>query len=185
MARRRLRPDEVELWRRVTALVSPREPAPRPEPETPSPSIEPAAPPVRRPALPARRAGPVSATRAAASVPAPPRIDGHLRRDLVRGKRRPEARIDLHDMTLAQAHSALTHFVLSSHSAGRRVVLVITGKGRAGREPHGWDGGRGVLRRQVPVWLSGPPLAPLVIDVTQAHRLHGGEGALYVVLRRG
>jgi DNA-nicking Smr family endonuclease len=88
-------------------------------------------------------------------------------------------------MTLGQAHAALNHFILSSHAARRRMVLVITGKGSTEPDVHGWGGGRGALRRQVPVWLSTPPLAPVVLGATEAHRSHGGHGALYVVLRRG
>ncbi|GAA3858598.1 Smr/MutS family protein [Celeribacter arenosi] len=101
-----------------------------------------------------------------------------------KGKLAPEARIDLHGMTLAAAHPALTGFILSSHAAGRRLVLVITGKGK-----HRDDGGpipvrHGVLRHQVPHWLHSAPLKSCVLQVSQAHVSHGGEGALYVYLRR-
>jgi len=97
---------------------------------------------------------------------------------LRRGALRPEARIDLHGLTLAQAKPALTGFVMRAESEGKRLVLVITGKGRAG------PGGHGALRRQVPHWLRLPPLAPLVLETIEASRRHGGAGALYVYLRR-
>lgn len=103
---------------------------------------------------------------------------------LKRGKLKPEARIDLHGMTLAQAHPALTGFILRSASAGHRLVLVITGKGKP-RD----DGGPiptkfGVLRHQVPQWLSMAPLGSLVLQVSASHVRHGGDGAYYVYLRR-
>jgi DNA-nicking Smr family endonuclease len=83
------------------------------------------------------------------------------------------------------AHSALTRFILSSQASGRRLVLVVTGKGKD-RD----DGGpiptpRGKLRHQVPHWLELPPLAQAVLQVTPAHISHGGDGAYYVYLRRG
>ncbi len=101
-----------------------------------------------------------------------------------RGKLKPEARIDLHGMTLAQAHPALTGFILRSASAGHRLVLVISGKGK-NRD----DGGPiptkfGVLRHQVPQWLAMAPLGALVMQVSEAHVRHGGGGAYYVYLRR-
>lgn len=101
-----------------------------------------------------------------------------------RGKFQPEARLDLHGMTLERAHPALIGFILSSHSAGRRLVLVITGKGKH-REGSGPIPNRlGVLRHQVPQWLRLAPLAPLVLQVSEAHVKHGGHGAYYVYLRR-
>ncbi|WP_121060951.1 Smr/MutS family protein [Chachezhania antarctica] len=103
---------------------------------------------------------------------------------LRRGKLEPEARIDLHGMTQARAHPALTRFILSSQSHGRRLVLVITGKGRPG-DTHGpMPVPHGVLRHQVPRWLSMAPLNHAVLQVSQAHVKHGGEGALYVYLRK-
>ena len=85
-------------------------------------------------------------------------------------------------MTLAQAHAALTRFILASFATRRRLVLVITGKGRSGDDAR--DAPRGLLRRQVPDWLSSPPLGSVVQEVLPAHRSHGGSGAYYVMLRR-
>ena len=111
-----------------------------------------------------------------------PRVDGHTMARLRRGRKKPEARIDLHGMTLAQAHPALNRFIHDTHARGHRLVLVITGKGRAG------DGApfaeRGVLRRQVPIWLQSGATAGLVLQILPAHARHGGEGAYYVYLRR-
>ncbi|WP_375279552.1 Smr/MutS family protein [Pseudooctadecabacter sp.] len=116
---------------------------------------------------------------------APVQMDQKAYGRLRRGKLKPEARIDLHGMTLAQAHPALTGFILRSASMGHRLVLVITGKGK-NRD----DGGPiptkfGVLRHQVPQWLAMAPLSGLVLQVTEAHIRHGGGGAYYVYLRRG
>lgn len=115
---------------------------------------------------------------------APVQMDQKAYGRLRRGKLKPEARIDLHGMTLAQAHPALTGFILRSASMGHRLVLVITGKGK-NRD----DGGPiptkfGVLRHQVPQWLAMAPLGGLVLQVTEAHIRHGGGGAYYVYLRR-
>ena len=97
-------------------------------------------------------------------------------------RRRDEARLDLHGMTLAAAHPQLIGFILSSHAQGRRLVLVITGKGRGDHGP--LPTRPGALRHQVPHWLHMQPLAPVVQQVTAAHYRHGGEGAYYVYLRR-
>lgn len=101
-----------------------------------------------------------------------------------KGRISPEARIDLHGMTIAQAHPMLTRFILNAVDADRRLVLVITGKGK-----HKDDGGpipvrHGVLRHQVPHWLNTAPLRQHVLQITEAHLKHGGQGAYYVYLRR-
>jgi len=103
---------------------------------------------------------------------------------LRRGKLKPEARIDLHGMTLSEAHPSLTGFIMSSASAGRRLVLVITGKGKHRDDGNPIPTRFGVLRHQVPQWLSMAPLSGLVMQVTEAHVRHGGQGAYYVYLRR-
>jgi len=91
-----------------------------------------------------------------------------------------DGRIDLHGRTLNEAHAALLHFLHRAQGEGFRTVLVITGKG--GPDP---ERGRGVLRRQVPLWLTLPDLRAYVLAVEEAHIAHGGAGALYVRLRRG
>lgn len=103
---------------------------------------------------------------------------------LRRGKLKPEARIDLHGMTLAQAQPQLTGFILSSHARGLRLVLVITGKGKDRDEGGPIPTRFGVLKNQVPQWLSMGSLRLAVMQVTEAHIRHGGSGAYYVYLRR-
>lgn len=100
------------------------------------------------------------------------------------GKLAPEARIDLHGLTLAQAHPRLIGFIQDSANRGRRLVLVITGKGRADPGDGPIPTRLGVLRHQVPHWLHSMPLKPLILQINEASRKHGGQGAIYVYLRR-
>ncbi len=101
------------------------------------------------------------------------------RSQLSKGKKAIEARLDLHGMTQARAHRALSGFLHQAHGDGLTFVLVITGKGKVGAESE-----RGVLRRQVPQWLSQPEFRMLVVGFEEAHIGHGGAGALYVRIRR-
>jgi DNA-nicking Smr family endonuclease len=101
------------------------------------------------------------------------------RAQLSRGRKQIEARLDLHGMTQTRAHRELSGFLHRAHRDGLTFVLVITGKGKTGAESE-----RGVLRRQVPQWLSLPEFRSLVVGFDEAHVGHGGEGALYVRIRR-
>lgn len=188
------------LWDRVARTVarragrdaSPPEP-PAAAPRAPSPLSAPP-PPATAPGLAPFRLGETAAPRPAphALAPgvraellaAPLAMDKRTHRALSRGKLRPEGRIDLHGLTLAHAEPALRQFVIASHDAGRRLVLVITGKGGRGAEEWPIPVAPGALKRQVPHWLHRPPLAGLVQQVVPAHRRHGGDGAFYVYLRR-
>ncbi|MEH7829275.1 Smr/MutS family protein [Gemmobacter denitrificans] len=198
MRRRTLRPDEAELWAHVARtakpLHAPRAPLPRPEPEEPvlhpRPEILPTPP---EPGLNRFRVGerarPATGHDVLPPLPerlatAPVLMDAKNHARMIRGKLTPEARIDLHGMTVAEAHPELIRFVMNSWSAGLRLVLVITGKGKQGPD-HGPIPMRyGVLKHQVPHWLRLPPLGPCVLQVTEAHLKHGGAGAYYVYLRR-
>lgn len=111
-------------------------------------------------------------------------MDRKTHREMTRGKLDPEAKIDLHGMTLAQAHPELIHFILSAQDRGCRLVLVITGKGKRGLDEGPIPQRQGVLRHQVPQWLRLPPLGAAVMQVSEAHLKHGGSGAYYVYLRR-
>jgi len=106
-------------------------------------------------------------------------IDRRLKQRLARGQIEIDARLDLHGRTLSEAHAALLRFLHRAQGEGARTVLVITGKGGD------LSAGRGVLRRQVPLWLALPELRAHVLAVEEAHAAHGGGGALYVRLRRG
>jgi DNA-nicking Smr family endonuclease len=114
--------------------------------------------------------------------PAPPPLAPLARRErtqLSRGRKQIEARLDLHGMTQTRAHRELSGFLHRAHRDGLTFVLIITGKGKIGAESE-----RGVLRRQVPQWLALPEFRALVVGFEQAHVGHGGEGALYVRIRR-
>jgi DNA-nicking Smr family endonuclease len=102
------------------------------------------------------------------------------RSQLSRGRKDIDARLDLHGMTQTRAHHALFAFLQRANSDGLTFVLVITGKGRVSAA----ESERGVLRRQVPQWLSLPEFRALVVGFEEAHIGHGGEGALYVRVRR-
>ncbi|MCB9990211.1 MAG: Smr/MutS family protein [Rhodospirillales bacterium] len=99
---------------------------------------------------------------------------------LRRGQMEIEARLDLHGMNRAQAHLAVREFVLRSYQRGLRHILLITGKGGRSRG----DESKGVLRQAVPGWLNEAPLAEIVLQFAQARPQHGGEGAIYILLRR-
>jgi DNA-nicking Smr family endonuclease len=110
-------------------------------------------------------------------------------RKISSGRIEIDGRIDLHGMRQSEAHTALTRFLNRAYAEGRRWVLVITGKGAPLRTAHdeklereGVE--RGVLRRNVPRWLAEPDLAPIIIGFTTAAIRHGGEGALYVHIRK-
>ena len=121
----------------------------------------------------AKAAAPVVSRRPPSS--SPQAIEPKRHRRLAVEREPLGARIDLHGLDQDRARSALTDFVLRSRLEGRRSVLVITGKGALGG---------GVLRRSVPEWLAAPPLRSAVAGLSEAHRRHGGEGALYVALKR-
>lgn len=101
------------------------------------------------------------------------------RSQLSKGRKEIEARLDLHGMTQARAHRVLSGFLHRAHGDGLTFVLIITGKGKVGSETE-----RGVLRRQVPQWLSQPEFRAFVVGFEVAHIGHGGAGALYVRIRR-
>lgn len=101
-----------------------------------------------------------------------------MRARVARGRKAIDGRLDLHGLTQEEAHAALLRFLRNASTRDARLVLVITGKG--GRR----DGERGILKRQVPHWLSLPEFRAFVVGFEDAHIAHGGEGALYVQVRR-
>lgn len=192
----RLTDEDREIWEKVAKsttplLPQPKSPGPaRPAPPKSPPRTMPKPPEMPRPAAPARpRPAPATAIDRAADIAerlqnAPVHMDRSKYDKLTRGKLRPEARIDLHGMTLSQAQPVLTRFISDAAAAGKRLVLVITGKGATDEVPWPMPQARGVLRQQVPHWLHAPPIGHLVMQVTPAHRRHGGTGAYYVYLKR-
>ena len=126
-------------------------------------------------------------TRPAPSPPLAP-LGRRLKQRVARGREPIDARLDLHGMTQQQAHAALLRFLHRAQASGAKTALVVTGKGlrkSSGSEGRDADNRPGVLKRQVPLWLALPEFRPLVVGFDDAHVGHGGEGALYVRLRRG
>jgi DNA-nicking Smr family endonuclease len=124
---------------------------------------------LRRPAVPAAKQPPPLAP-----------LGRRERSQIAKGRKPIDAKLDLHGMTQARAHRTLIAFLQRAHRDGAIFVLIITGKGRAPAS----ESERGILRRQVPLWLGLPDLRNLVVGFEEAHVGHGGEGALYVRLRR-
>jgi DNA-nicking Smr family endonuclease len=192
---RHLSAEERALWDQVTRrdkrLTAPR-PAPDliPPPQVPAvaPLVVPSVAPLRPFALGEkvdhRRSNDLLPGLAEDMGRAPVRMDAKAFGKMKKGKLHPEGRIDLHGMTLDEAHPALTGFILSSHAMGRRLVLVITGKGKIKDDLAPMPVRHGILRHQVPAWLNMAPLRNLVLQITPAHISHGGSGAYYVYLRR-
>lgn len=185
---RHLSAEERQLWERVAQTTRPntaRNVSKVPE-EPPSRSATKPGEAPRDRRIDAFRLGEKSKTALPPTPVAPPpvKMDTKTFRKMKRGKVKPEARIDLHGMTQAAAHMALTHFILSAHSEGKRLVLVITGKGKVKPDDGPIPERVGVLRHQVPHWLDLPPLRQRVLQVAQAHVAHGGGGAFYVYLSR-
>ncbi len=194
--RRPLSPEDEALWDRVKGAANPMHPVQR-KAEVPA-SLR--ATPDPKPSKPAEFRIPKFAigTKQTTSKThdlqpalldrlnhAPVQMDRKKHTKMKRGKLTPEARIDLHGMTLADAHPRLLNFILRAHSDGARLVLVITGKGKTKPNEGPIPMRPGVLRHQVPQWLAMAPLGGLVLQVTPAHQSHGGTGAYYVYLRRG
>lgn len=195
--RRKLRPEEEDLWRIVARSARPLHPHPLPG-KMPDAELDAGFVPKDRPLpsdlprLGAFRLGekarsgtdPLVAPPGMAAKP-PLRMDAKAFGKMTRGKLLPEARLDLHGMTLSEAHPELIRFILGAHAAGLRLVLVITGKGKPKPDHGPIPQPVGVLRHQVPQWLRLPPLGPaVVLQVAEAHQRHGGAGACYVYLRR-
>lgn len=190
---RHLSSEERALWDRVAERATPLHPT-RQEPApglVPAPKPEqPVAP--RDPAPDFRVGQKASAARSHDIMrplvdrlaTAPVNMDSKSFGKMKRGKLKPEARIDLHGMTMAEAHPELVAFILGSQSIGRRLVLVITGKGKDRDQGGPIPTRHGILRHQVPQWLALPPLSQAILQITPAHLKHGGYGAYYVYLRR-
>ncbi|MDP1873816.1 Smr/MutS family protein [Phenylobacterium sp.] len=188
--KRPLRPEEHKLWSVVAATLhplpgrhtptAPSEPDPGPPAGPPHPGQHPQVkpPPGKRPK--AAPKGPAPAPPRAlppAPWPGPEFIEPNRHHRIVRERDPIAARLDLHGLTYDAARARLDAFLLQAWHEGHRAVLVITGKGSRGS-------GDGTLRRAAPEWLAAAHLRPIVAGVSEAHRRHGGGGALYVALKR-
>jgi DNA-nicking Smr family endonuclease len=177
--RRRLSEEERTLWGRITRSVMPLRRRLQPaDPDEPvSTATKPkAVPPARAHA--AARGVPTASKPAPKPVPSLEPLGRRQKQRLARGTLDIDARIDLHGKTQSQAHAALLRFLPAAQRDGAKFVLVITGKGTRAQDE------RGVLKRQVPLWLKLPEFRAYVVGFEEAHVGHGGEGALYLRLRR-
>jgi DNA-nicking Smr family endonuclease len=184
--KRPLRPEELRVWGQVAATVHP-----LPGRETVKPEVSP--PPRGKgpgagapaPSLPASAIKRLKQQAPAKSPPHPAlspqggegsRIIEPNRKQRITREREPiGARLDLHGLDQDRARAVLEAFLVRAFEDGWRAVLVITGKGVQGD---------GILRKRAPEWLAAPHLANVVAGISEAHRRHGGEGALYVALKR-
>ena len=174
--KRPLRHDELMLWARVASTIRPA--AGRSVPVIAAARAAPHRQGVRekpRPAPSLTAAAPARSPSRLAVVGAPQPIEPNRMRRMTREREHPGPRLDLHGLTQDEARARLTSFLRRAHEDGWRAAMVITGKGSRGD---------GVLRRYTPEWLASPELRDIVAGVAEAHRRHGGEGALYVALKR-
>lgn len=182
-----LSPEEKRLWRRVAGDAKPldKEPARKVPEEVPK----------RRPRpetrdtfeIPEFRIGEKAVASSGASQESgrtTVRMDQRKFTRMKRGKTTPDARIDLHGKTAAEGRAALVSFLLNAHRKGHRTILVITGKGRERNDAGPIPERPGILRQQLPHWISSAPLDQIVLQCTEAHPRHGGSGAFYVYLAR-
>lgn len=197
-AKRRLSDDELALWQAVAQSVTPlkrkrskKPPAGDLSAAPPEPKAATKAQPGKRPRAakgPAPTPAPAPAP-GTAPIPPPlltpkptpgamPGIDKRQGERFRRGQLPIEGKIDLHGRTQAEAHDALQNFLERAFKAGKRKLLVITGKGMTQSKS-------GILKTNVPRWLNEPAMRRLVLAISDARPEHGGEGALYVLLKRG
>lgn len=157
-------PEDKILWKRVAKTVAPRRRAHGPKSAKPLPTREDFANMMRLPPMGSD-----------VSKPIPQSLDVNQDRKVRRGQVTIDSKIDLHDMTLAQAEPALHRAIMRASNRNHKCVLVVTGKGMRLE---------GKLRRAFPGWISDTAIRPLIATYAQAHIRHGGSGAWYVFLKR-
>lgn len=162
--KRPLKPEEQRIWSMVAATVHPLPGRSAPKKAMPQTLDAPAR-------IEPKRAE-AARTRLREALDG---IEPNRRHRIAREREEIGARIDLHGLTQDRARTALEAFLFRAFDDGWRAVLVITGKGVQGD---------GILRKNVPAWLGEPHLAHVVAGISEAARHHGGEGALYVALKR-
>jgi DNA-nicking Smr family endonuclease len=185
---RTLTSDETDLWEELTRSIDKAKGKPR----VLSGSAPAATVPARSVAAPAKTAPPPKPPLPAPKTHRPAPLAGFDRRtarQIASGKTKIDARLDLHGVRQRDARARLRAFLLEAQASGCRTVLVITGKGGETdtRDPLAEAMGepqRGALRRGVPQWLEEPDLRPVVLGYMAAGARHGGQGALYVQLRK-
>ena len=189
-APRGLNPEEAALWRRVAATVTPIHPRPIAVPASP-PALEASPPPPPPKRIKGRVPPPIPLLIPVPTPMAVPKrplttngLDSTWDRKLTHGSVAPDVTIDLHGMTLAIAHHRLNGGIAQALAMGARVILLIAGKHR----PHGEHDlrgeRRGAIRAKLLDWLAASPHAGRIAAVRAAQPRHGGDGAVYIVLRK-
>lgn len=176
-----LRAEDRILWEMVAKTATPLPGKQLPRLEAEIKSVEPA-PKLAKPAKPTAKPVYPQEKKTKARISAPREMpiynfDPPTHKKISKGRVDIEARIDLHGLTQSEAYELLYGFLLGAHARGLKHVMVITGKGRS-------FGSAGILRQAVPHWFSTPIFRLLVSAYEDAARHHGGDGALYVRLRR-
>jgi DNA-nicking Smr family endonuclease len=172
--RRVLSPEDRVLWAAVTKTIAPLREFPVANEDDGAKTAAAALP-----AAPAAKSAWISPAFPEKKPPPLAPLGRRMKQRVARGKETIDGRLDLHGLTQREAHAALLQFLRIASARDARLVLVITGKGaRTG------EGERGVLKRKVPQWLGLPEFRVLVIGFEDAHVTHGGEGALYIRIRR-
>lgn len=186
---RGLSPAEQALWARLAETVTPLPGRKAPQAPAPPPAEPPkAAPPAPAAAKPARQ--PVRATATPRVAPPPPRpvfpgsLDSHWERRMKAGRLVPDLTLDLHDHSLDAAYGRIMAGLDQARAMGARVVLVIAGRERP-VDPADRSQRRGAIRAKLLDWLAASHHADAIAAIRRAHRSHGGDGALYLVLKRG
>ena len=110
-------------------------------------------------------------------------LDSSWERKLKGAKIEPDFTLDLHGYGLDAAHGRLDTGLMQAKALGARLVLVVTGKPRP---VDAADRGtkRGAIRAKILDWLAAGPHGSDIAAIRGAHRRHGGEGAIYIVLKR-
>ncbi len=177
---------EKSAGKKTVKVGSPKSPV---LPPKPTPKLSPKSAPQPNPKSPLKPPTKKTTKRPEVIVSAPraltsPTMDRRNFNRLQKGQMPIDARLDLHGMTVEQAKLRLKSFLLNAHAGGDRVILVITGKGlRSGFDEFNRPN-RGVIREGLPQWVKDKALAPMIVQITPAHRQHGGDGAFYLYLRR-
>jgi len=183
---RKLSPEEADLWARVAETVTPIEGGGRSvrtladNPDVARSLLPRAAAKVTRSAARSNPAAPVSKPR---HVPDSHGLDSSWDKKLTRGIVQPDFTLDLHGATLDAAHGRLMHGLTQAKAVGARVILLVTGKPRP-VESADRTSKRGAIRAKVMDWLAHSEHALDIAAVRNAHRRHGGQGALYIILKR-
>lgn len=185
-APRGLTAEEAALWERLAATVEPLHPMRKPA-IAPVPVVAPAKPLQPKRVKPPKHV-PVPPRQPVAPMPPPvpldrQGLDSGWERKLSRGTTVPDFTLDLHGASLDGAHTRLDHGLIQAKAMGARVVLLITGKPRGAASADRGEK-RGAIRAKILDWLAAGAHGPDIAAIRTAHRRHGGDGALYLILRR-